>query len=93
MAIQATTPTPDTKSTRLTPRIHAFLSILPRDTIRAASNECHDDAPRWWKRGVTTSPFSRCMKGDSFVPVRILRSVLFFCRVWMTLGRESGSAR
>lgn len=46
MPSQTITPRAHTKSTNPTPRIHAPLSILPKDTIRAASNECHDDAPR-----------------------------------------------
>jgi hypothetical protein len=78
-------PSTQTNTTKPMPRLQTRPSILPRETIRAASNECHDDAPKWWKRGVTTSPFSRCRKGNSFGPVRIRRSDLFFWKVWMTL--------
>jgi hypothetical protein len=51
---------------------------LPIDIIKAASYECHEDAPRWWKRGVMTSPFSRCISSFPSGPERIFKSFLFF---------------
>jgi hypothetical protein len=58
---------------------------LPTETIRNASNECQDEAPRWWNNGVSTSPFSAWRLGFAAVPERIRRSDLFFCWAWIVL--------
>lgn len=85
IAIATTATTPMINPTN-TSRSH--LLPFPIETIREASYECHDDVPRWWKRGVTTSPFKLCNLGLSFGPARIFKSALFVWRVWMDLLRH-----
>ena len=58
---------------------------LPTETIKDASKECHEDAPRWWNKGVSTLPFKACRLGFSIVPGRMRSSDLFFCRAWIVL--------
>jgi hypothetical protein len=80
IATTATTPTINPTNTS-----RSHLLPFPIETIREASYECHEDVPRWWKRGVTTSPFKLCSLGLSFGPARIFRSARFVWRVWMDL--------
>ncbi len=58
---------------------------FPMETIRNASKECQDEAPRWWNNGVSTSPFRACRFGFLLVPERIRSSDLSFWRAWMVL--------
>jgi hypothetical protein len=83
IATTATTPTINPKNTS-----RSHLLPFPIETIREASYECHEDVPRWWKRGVTTSPFKLCNLGLSFGPARIFRSARFVWRVWMDLLQD-----
>jgi hypothetical protein len=80
----ATTPTIPRMNPTNTNRSH--LLPFPIETIKEASYECHEDVPRWWKSGVTTSPFKLCNLGLSFGPARIFRSARFVWRVWMELS-------
>lgn len=83
MAI-ATIPTIPTTNPINTNRNH--LLPFPIETIKEASYECHEEVPRWWKRGVITSPFKLCNLGLSFGPARIFRSARFGWSVWMDLS-------
>ena len=58
---------------------------FPMETIRNASKECQDEAPRWWNSGVWTSPFRAWRLGFLLVPERIRSSDLSFWRAWMVL--------
>lgn len=58
---------------------------FPMETIRNASKECQDEAPRWWNNGVSTSPFRAWRFGFLLVPERIRSSDLSFWRAWMVL--------
>ena len=66
-------------------KIPICVSDFPSNTTNAPSKECHEEEPRWWNKGVTTSPFRLCKLGFSFRPARTLRSVLFIWRVWTAL--------
>lgn len=87
---QTARPRRDRRRSRLRPSVQIRTLRRPRETISAASKECQEEAPRWWKRGVITSPFRRCMSGDSLGPERIRSSDRFFWKVWMTLVLGQG---